>query len=148
MEWRVLARPGPPSSVHRNLYYYRYYHCRLVVPNDVWIHREGPERHLVSAYAQCYPSLLLLQHSRQDIIVGLSWSIAWQWARESRTKYSRNNHKERNLFITEQIINVTNKMNLCGRLPGRKFPSSWPPMLIQMYIILYKHNQIKPIIVV
>ena len=48
---------------------------------------------------------------------------------------------------TKQIISVTNKINLCGRLPGRKFPSSWPPMLIQMYIILYitQPNQtIKP----
>ena len=34
-------------------------------------------------------------------------------------------------------------MNLCGKLSGRKFPSSWPPMLIQMYITMYKHNQIK-----
>jgi len=51
--------------------------------------------------------------------------------------------QERNLFTTKQIINVTNKINLCGRLPVRKFPSDWPPMLIQIYIILYKHNQIK-----
>jgi len=51
--------------------------------------------------------------------------------------------KERNLFTTKEIINVTIKMNLCGRLPGRKFPSSWPPMLTQMYITLYKHNHIK-----
>ena len=38
--------------------------------------------------------------------------------------------EERNLFTTKQIINVTNKINLCGRLPVRKFPSDWPPMLI------------------
>jgi len=35
-------------------------------------------------------------------------------------------YRERNLFTTKQIINVTIKMNLCGRLPGRKFPSSLP----------------------
>ena len=40
--------------------------------------------------------------------------------------------REKKLFTTKQIINITNKMNLCGRLPGRKFPSSWPPMLIQI----------------
>jgi len=54
--------------------------------------------------------------------------------------------EKKNLFTTKQIINVTIKINLCGRLPG-KFPSSWPPMLIQMYIILYttQGNQtIKP----
>jgi len=44
--------------------------------------------------------------------------------------------REKNLFTAKQIINVTNKMNLCGRLPGRKFPSSRPPMLIQICIIL------------
>ena len=44
--------------------------------------------------------------------------------------------RKKNLFTAKQIINVTNKMNLCGRLPGRKFPSSRPPMLIQMCIIL------------
>ena len=48
--------------------------------------------------------------------------------------------KERDLFTTKQIINVTNKVTLCGRLPGRKFPFSWLSMLRQMYIILYKHN--------
>jgi len=44
--------------------------------------------------------------------------------------------RERKKFIYDKqiIIDVTNKMNLCGRLP---------PMLIQMYIILYRHNQIK-----
>jgi len=149
----------------------------------------------------------------------------------SKTETER---RERNLLTTKQTINVTNKLNLCGRLPGRKlyfvfsifylvafkrhyslrlaiapeflccsymrlfyvcalgcwnkisnhqiilfahkiqvcfthdstrpgqtrllssyscpmyvyvctykFASSWPPMLIQMYIILYKDNQIK-----
>jgi len=42
---------------------------------------------------------------------------------------------EKNLFTAKQIISVTIKMNLWGRLPGRKFPPSWPPMLIQMYIL-------------
>jgi len=37
--------------------------------------------------------------------------------------------EKKKLFTTMQIINVTIKKNLCGRLPGRKFPSSWPPML-------------------
>jgi len=31
-------------------------------------------------------------------------------------------------------LDVTIKINLCGRLPGRKFPSSWPPMLIQIIL--------------
>jgi len=55
--------------------------------------------------------------------------------------------REKNLFTTKQIISVTIKMNLCGRLPGRKFPSSWPPILIQIYIILYiaqRNQTMKP----
>ena len=51
-------------------------------------------------------------------------------------RLKREREREQKLFTTEQIINVTIKLILCGRLPGRKFPSSWPPMLIQMYIIL------------
>jgi len=37
--------------------------------------------------------------------------------------------REKKLFASSKIIiNVTNKMNLCGRLPGRIFSStSWPP---------------------
>ena len=49
-------------------------------------------------------------------------------------------------FIHHKANNhVTNKMNLCGRLPGRKFPSSWPPMLIQIITLFQftaKSNQI------
>jgi len=64
------------------------------------------------------------------------------------TVYRGGGQKSKQLILSEyvttkQIISVTNEMNLCGRLPGRKFPSSWPPMLIQMYIILYKHSDIK-----
>ena len=58
----------------------------------------------------------------------------------SRCEHSRCNtrvKREKNLFTTKLIINVTIKVNLCGRLPEKKFPSSWPPMLIQMHIILY-----------
>ena len=51
--------------------------------------------------------------------------------------------EERNLFTTKQIINVTNKINLCGRLPVRKFPSDWPPMLIQIYIITRSHGSVR-----
>jgi len=45
--------------------------------------------------------------------------------------------REKNLFTTKQIVNVTIEKNLFDTLPGRKFPSSWPPMLTQMYIVLY-----------
>ena len=55
---------------------------------------------------------------------------------------SQREREERNLFI-KQIINVTNKINLCGRLPGRKFPSGWPPMLIQIYIITRSHGSVR-----
>ena len=51
--------------------------------------------------------------------------------------------REKKLFTTKQIINVTNKMKLCGRLSGRKFPSSWPPTQIQMYIKLFYINTTK-----
>ena len=38
--------------------------------------------------------------------------------------------REREKFIHHMQINdVTIKINLCGRLPGRKFPSSWPAIL-------------------
>ena len=58
----------------------------------------------------------------------------------SAENLSGERERERDLFTTKQIINVTNKVTLCGRLPGRKFPFSWLSMLRQMYIILYKHN--------
>ena len=59
---------------------------------------------------------------------------------------------EREKFIHHKQINdVTIKIiNLCGRLPGRKFPSSWPPMLIQIilfyiYITTKSNKKTKPI---
>ena len=55
---------------------------------------------------------------------------------------------EREKFIHHKQINdVTIKIiNLCGRLPGRKFPSSWPPMLIQiiLFYITQRNQTIKP----
>jgi len=44
--------------------------------------------------------------------------------------------KGREKFIDQKQINdVTIKIiNSCGRLPARKFPSSWPPMLIQIIL--------------
>jgi len=61
--------------------------------------------------------------------------------------------REREKFIDHKQINdVTIKIiNLCGRLPARKFLSSWPQMLIQ--IIAYysicnttkSNNKTKPI---
>ena len=43
---------------------------------------------------------------------------------------------EREKFIDHKQINdVTIKIiNSCGRLPARKFPSSWPPMQIQIIL--------------
>ena len=48
----------------------------------------------------------------------------------------REREREREKFINHKQINdVTIKIiNLCGRLPGRKFPSSWPPMLVQIIL--------------
>jgi len=53
--------------------------------------------------------------------------------------------REREKFIHHKQINdVTIKIiNLCGRLPGRKFPSGWPPMLIQIILFYIYHNEIK-----
>jgi len=48
-------------------------------------------------------------------------------------------HREK--FIHHKAVNVTDKMNSCGRLPGRKFPSSWPPMLIYTYISFYINHR-------
>ena len=44
--------------------------------------------------------------------------------------------RKRDKFIHHKQINdVTIKIiNLCGRLPGRKFPSSWPPVVIQIIL--------------
>ena len=44
--------------------------------------------------------------------------------------------REREKFIEHKQINdVTIKIiNSCGRLPARKFPSSWPPMQIQIIL--------------
>jgi len=42
--------------------------------------------------------------------------------------------RERENIHHLQAIDVTIKINLCGRLPGRKFPSSWPPMPIQIIL--------------
>ena len=38
---------------------------------------------------------------------------------------------------------MTIKINLCGRLPARKFPSSWPPMLTEIILSYIQHNEIK-----
>jgi len=57
---------------------------------------------------------------------------------KKRIEIKKTQTENSDLFTAKQIINITIKMNLCGRLPGRKFPSSWPPMLMQMYITLYK----------
>jgi len=43
--------------------------------------------------------------------------------------------REKKIIEDKQINDVTIKIiNLCGRLKGRKFPSSWPPMLIQIIL--------------
>ena len=47
---------------------------------------------------------------------------------------------QREKFIDHKQINdVTIKIiNLCGRLPARKFPFSWPPMQIQIILFYEK----------
>jgi len=78
----------------------------------------------------------------------------WQTDRQTERRAGRYGQRERGKkFIDHKQINdVTIKIiNLCGRLPARKFLSSWPPMLIQ--IIAYysicnttkSNNKTKPI---
>ena len=43
--------------------------------------------------------------------------------------------KKEKLFTTKQIIDVTIKINLCGRLPGRKFPSNSHHLYALFYIL-------------
>ena len=64
----------------------------------------------------------------------------------SKASYSRGprsrKRERKKIFTTKQLVNVTIKTNLRGRLPERKFSSSWPPMLKQMYILTYNDRTV------
>ena len=47
------------------------------------------------------------------------------------------NRERKKIIHHKQVMDVTFKINLCGRLPRRKFPSSWPPMLYKLYYSVY-----------
>jgi len=51
-------------------------------------------------------------------------------------EFAEKRERERKKFIDRKQINdVTIKIiNLCGRLPARKFLSRWPPMHIQIIL--------------
>jgi len=47
----------------------------------------------------------------------------------------QDSRREKKFINHKQINDVTIKIiNLCGRLPTRKIPSSWPPMQIQIIL--------------
>ena len=56
------------------------------------------------------------------------------------------NRERKKIIHHKQVMDVTFKINLCGRLPGRKFPSSGRPCYTN-YTILYitqRNQTIKP----